>query len=316
MRRTKTGGLFRTLSQQKILIVFLIPAIILTLIFNYIPMFGLVMAFQHFEILKGFFHSDFIGLANFNEFLHTPDFYTALQNTIAINLISLVIVFPMPIVFAILLNELVSAKFKKTIQTITYLPYFISWVVVGGLFYKLLESQTGIVNILLSHLGIGNIAFFREPQYFWAIIIFATIWKGIGWNSILYLSAIHSIDPYLYEAAQVDGASRFQRMWHITLPGIMGTATFLFILTAGSLMNGSGGAGGSLAPNFEAFWNFRNGLVASKSDVLDIYVYQQCVQGAHYSYATAIGIFQSIMSLSLLFLTNSIIKKWRGEALF
>lgn len=316
MGQTYLNGLFRTILQQKILIIFLLPAIILIFVFNYIPMFGLIIAFQDYEILKGFFHSSFVGLANFREFLQTPDFYDALQNTIAINLICLVIVFPLPIIFAILLNELVSAKLKKTVQTITYLPYFISWVVVGGLFYKLLESETGIVNVILSSVGIENITFFRNPEYFWVIIIIATIWKGIGWNSILYLSAINAIDPHLYEAAEVDGANRYQRMWHITLPGIMGTATFLFILTVGSIMNGSGGAGGSLAPNFEAFWNFRNALVSSKSDVLDIYVYQQGVQGAHYSYATAIGIFQSVMSLVLLFLANYLIKKWRGEALF
>lgn len=315
MNHFQQNSLVRTLLQQKILIIFLLPAIILTFIFNYVPMFGLVIAFQDYEILKGFFHSDFIGLANFREFFQTPDFYDALENTIFINLICLVIVFPLPIIFAVMLNELVSVKLKKTIQTITYLPYFISWVVVGGLFYKLLESETGIVNVLLGYMGMDNITFFRDPEYFWFIIIFATIWKGIGWNSILYLSAINSIDPHLYEAAEVDGANRFQRMFHITLPGIMGTAAFLFILTVGSIMNGSGGAGGSLAPNFEAFWNFRNALVSSKSDVLDIYVYQQGVQGAHYSYATAIGIFQSIMSLGLLFLTNTMIKKWRGEAL-
>lgn len=315
MRKTNNSSLIRTIVQQKILILFLLPSLILIFIFNYIPMFGLVIAFQDYQILKGFFHSDFVGLANFKEFFHTPDFYSALKNTIAINLICLIIVFPLPIIFAIFLNELTSTKFKKTIQAITYLPYFISWVVVGGLFYKLLESESGIVNVLLSYVGVENITFFRNPEYFWAIIIIATIWKGIGWNSILYLSAINGIDAHLYESAEMDGANRFQRMWHITLPGIMGTAAFLFILTIGSLINGSGGAGGSLAPNFEAFWNFRNALVASKSDVLDIYVYQQGVQGAHYSYATAIGIFQSVMSLALLFIANFLIKKWRGEAL-
>jgi putative aldouronate transport system permease protein len=180
----------------------------------------------------------------------------------------------------------------------------------------MLESESGIVNVLLGYFGLPAIAFFREPQYFWTIIILATIWKGVGWNSILYLSAINAIDPHLYEAAEVDGANRMQKILHITLPGITATATFLFILTAGSLMNGSGGASGSLAPNFEAFWNFRNALVSGKSDVLDIYVYQQGVQGAHYAYASAIGIFQSVMSLVLLFGANSLIKKWRGEALF
>ncbi|MCD9021687.1 ABC transporter permease [Cohnella silvisoli] len=316
MKQQRAGGFLRTLSQQKVLLLFLLPAMGLVLVFNYIPMFGLVMAFQDYKILEGYFHSDFVGLANFKEFFASPDFYQALRNTIAINLICLVVVFPMPIIFSVLLNELVSAKLKKTIQTITYLPYFISWVVVGGLFYKLLESKSGVVNVLLHSLGMEDIPFFREAQYFWPIIIFATIWKGIGWNSILYLSAINSIDPHLYEAAEVDGANRFQRIWNITLPGIAGTAVFLFVLTVGSLMNGSGGASGSLAPNFEALWNFRNALVAGKSDVLDIYAYQQGVQGAQYAYAAAIGVFQSLMSLVLLFSCNFLIKKWRGEALF
>lgn len=310
------GGFFRTVSQQKVLLLFLLPAMVLVLIFNYVPMLGLVMAFQDYKILDGYFHSDFVGLDNFKEFFASPDFYRALRNTLAINSICLVIVFPMPIIFSILLNELISAKLKKTIQTITYLPYFISWVVVGGLFYKLLESQSGVVNVLLRAFGFEDIAFFREPAYFWPIIVIATIWKGIGWNSILYLSAINGIDPHLYEAAEVDGANRFQRIWHITLPGITGTAVFLFILTVGSLINGSGGASGSLAPNFEALWNFRNALVADRSDVLDIYVYQQGVQGAHYAYAAAIGVFQSAMSILLIFGSNSLIKKWRGSALF
>lgn len=279
-------------------------------------MFGIVMAFQDYKIMDGYFHSNFVGLDNFREFFATPDFYRALGNTLSINLICLIVVFPMPIIFSILLNELVSSKLKKTIQTITYLPYFISWVVVGGLFYKMLESKSGIVNILLHSLGMEDIPFFREAKYFWVIIVIATIWKGIGWNSILYLSAINGIDPHLYEAAEVDGANRFQRMWHITLPGIMGTVVFLFILTVGSLMNGSGGASGSLAPNFEALWNFRNALVASKSDVLDIYVYQQGVQGAQYSFAAAVGLFQSTMSIVLVFSSNYLIKKWRGSALF
>lgn len=316
MKQKRAGTFLRTLSDQKVLLLFLLPAFGLVLVFNYIPMFGLVMAFQDYKILDGYVNSEFVGLDNFKEFFASPDFYQALRNTLAINLICLVVVFPMPIIFSILLNELVSSKLKKTIQTITYLPYFISWVVVGGLFYKLLESKSGVVNLVLSSLGFDDIPFFREPQYFWAIIVFATIWKGIGWNSILYLSAINSIDPHLYEAAEVDGANRYQRIWHITLPGIMGTAVFLFILTVGSLMNGSGGASGSLAPNFEALWNFRNALVAGKSDVLDIYVYQQGVQGAQYAYAAAIGLFQSLMSLVLLFSSNYLIKKWRGEALF
>lgn len=301
---------------QKVLIAFSIPALALTTVFNYVPMFGLIMAFQDFEILKGFFGSEFVGMANFKAFWQTIDFWDALRNTVAINVICLIVVFPLPIIFAVLLNELLSAKLKKTVQTITYFPYFISWVVVGGLFYKLLESETGIVNVMLIHLGIGNIPFFRESQYFWAIIIIATIWKGIGWNSVLYLSAIHAIDPHLYEAAHVDGANRLQRIRHITLPGLSGTAVFLFVLTAGSIINGSGGASGTLAPNIEAFLNFRNALVASKSDVLDVYIFQQGVQGGIYSYATAIGLFQSVISLLLLFSVNYLIKKWRGEALF
>ncbi|WP_128657559.1 ABC transporter permease [Paenibacillus sp. 598K] len=316
MRQSRISGRIRTISQQKVLLLFLLPAVAFVAVFNYIPMFGLVMAFQDYNILDGYFRSEFVGLEHFRAFFEAPDFYRALRNTLAINLICLLVVFPLPIVFSILLNELFSSKLKKTIQTITYLPYFISWVVVGGLFYKLLESQSGAVNVLLQSLGFEDVAFFREPAYFWPIIVIATIWKGIGWNSILYLSAINAIDPHLYEAAEVDGANRWQRMWHVTLPGVTGTAVFLFILTVGSLINGSGGASGSMAPNFEALWNFRNALVAERSDVLDIYVYQQGVQGAQYAYAAAIGVFQSLLSIVLIFTSNYLIKKWRGSALF
>lgn len=304
----------RTASKQWILLLFLVPALIHVFLFNYLPMFGIVIAFQHFDILKGFLHSDFVGFQNFVAFFHDPDFWQAFKNTVGINLICLLLVFPLPIVLAIALDEMMGTRFKKIVQSISYLPHFISWVVVGGLFYRLLDANTGIVNNILAHLGHAKIAFFRDPDLFWAIIVCATIWKEIGWNSILYLAALNSIDSALYEAAKVDGANRFQRIWHISLPGISTTVILLFILTVSTIICGNGGVNGTMTPNLDAYLNMRNPLVASSSDVIDVMSYYKGVLGSEYSYATAIGLFQSFISLLILFTVNFAAKKWRGTS--
>jgi putative aldouronate transport system permease protein len=255
--------LFADVCSQRMLYLFLLPAIIFTLVFNYRPIYGVIMAFEKYDIVKGLWGSTFIGLDNFKSFLTDPDFYRALVNTVGLSTLNIIFSFPLPIIFAILLNEFRYTRLKKIVQSITYLPHFLSWVIVAGLLYRLLDQDTGVVNLLIEVFGGEKIGFFREPQYFWGIFTIGSIWKELGWGSILYLSAMTAISQEVYEAATVDGAGRFRRIWHVTLPGIMPTIVLLLILTISSFFSGSGA--------FEPAYALRNPMVASRSDIIDIF---------------------------------------------
>ncbi|OGO81233.1 MAG: hypothetical protein A2Y21_00935 [Clostridiales bacterium GWC2_40_7] len=305
---THKNSFWHRLWKQKVLYMFLLPAVAFTLVFNYRPMYGIVMAFQKYDILKGIWGSEFTGLANFKEFLANPDFYNALRNTAALSILNLAIGFSLPIIFAILINEFSWNKYRKIVQSVTYLPHFVSWVIVAGLLYRMLDQDSGIVNIFLQAIGSESIGFFREPKYFWGIFITAGVWKELGWNSILYLSAMTSINPELYEAATTDGAGRLRRIWHITLPGILPTITMLLILTISSFFT-SGGA-------FEPIMALRNPMVAQTSDIIDVYTYFRGIRMGDYGYATAIGLTQAVMSILLLFTANKGMKKFTGYSLF
>lgn len=294
--------------KQRQLLLFVLPAVVLTLIFNYRPIYGILMAFQDFDIMKGIGGSAFVGLDNFREVLRSPDFYNVLRNTVVINLLVLFIAFPLPIVFAIVLNELASDKFKRTVQSIVYLPHFISWIIIAGLFYKMLEQDAGVVNLLLDKLGVEKIGFFREAQYFKPIYMVSTIWKDLGWNSIIYFAAITSIDPQQYEAAEVDGASRLQKIWNITIPSIFPTIAVLLVLTIGNIVSSSGMTEPILA--------MRNPMVAESSDVIDVYVIFTGIQQGYYSVATAIGLMQAVVSFLLLYGANKLVKKMTGHGFF
>lgn len=306
--RHKLLNVFDELMSHKVLYAFFIPATLFVLVFNYRPMYGLIMAFQNYNILEGISGSQFIWFDNFKDFLSNKDFYRALNNTVILNALTITIVFPLPIIFAISISEFSLPKFKRVVQSITYLPHFLSWVIVAGLAYRILEQDTGIVNLFLEKIGIERIGFFREPSYFRGIFISINIWKGLGWSSILYLSAITAINPELYEAAVVDGASRFKRIWHITIPGIMPTISLLLILTISQFFSGAGA--------FEGIMALRNPMTASTSDIIDVYSYFRGIRMAQYGYATAIGFTQSILSVMLLFGANKGIKKITGHSLF
>lgn len=305
----KKNNMISKLWQHRLLYLFLLPSLVFVIVFNYRPMIGIIMAFQDYDILKGLYGSPFVGIKNFTEFLQKPDFYVALKNTLGINLLALLIAFPMPIVFSIALSELrCRDSLKKIIQSISFLPRFISWVVVAGLFYKFLERDYGLVNLLLEKIGLGKAAFFGDPKYFWGIYIFGVIWKDLGWNAILYLSAMTSISPELYEAAESDGAGRLKKIWHITLPGIMPTIVTLLILFISNFFNSAG--------MMEPILSLRNAMVANSSDVIDVYALIVGIQQGHYSYAAAIGVAQSVISLLLLAGVNKMLKKITGYSLF
>ena len=308
IREIKVPLLLHDIWSQRVLYIFLLPAVVLTLVFNYRPMYGVIMAFEKYNIVKGLWGSSFTGLENFRQFLASPDFYRAATNTVALSLFNLLICFPLPIIFAILLNEFSPIRYKKIVQSVTYLPHFISWVIVSGLLYRLLDQDTGSVNIMLQAIGIEKVAFFREPVYFWGIFITSGVWKELGWNSILYLSAMTAINPEIYEASIIDGASRLQRIFYITIPGIMPTIVMLLILTIAAFFTGSGA--------FEPAYALRNPMVASRSDIIDVFAYFRGIRNGEYGYAAAIGLTQSLLSIILLFSANKGMKKLTGYSLF
>lgn len=295
------------LKEQRYLQAMAIPGIIWMLIFCYIPMYGIIMAFKNYDIISTISKAPWAGLEHFREFISDDKFSMVLKNTIGISFWKLVIGFPLPIILAIMLNEFRSTHFKRTVQTITYLPHFISWVVLGGIMMTWFE-ETGIGTQLLVRFGIiGQPAFiFAEPQYFWAISVVSDVWKELGWGAIIYLAAIAGIDQELYEAAIIDGANRFKRMWNITLPCIKPTIAILFVLAVSGLMSA----------NFDQIFVMKNAMNAPSSEVLDIYVYHMGLQSYRFSYAAAIGLFRSVIALMLLLAANGITKKLTEDSLF
>ncbi|MCJ7840593.1 ABC transporter permease subunit [Lederbergia sp. NSJ-179] len=303
----KIRALGKDMISQRQLQIMAILGVIWMFIFNYVPMYGLIISFKEYSVVKSISEAPWVGLMHFREFIQDDNFWIVIKNTLGISLIKLIIGFPLPIIFALLMNELTSLKFKKAVQTITYLPHFLSWVVLGGILTTWL-ADVGIINDILIGLGLTNerLNFLAEPDYFWAIVIISDLWKELGWSAIIYLAAIAGVSPELYEASTIDGANKFQRMWHVTLPSIRPTITILFILAVGGVLNN----------NFDQILVLRNALNESASNVIDIYVYQVGIQNARYSYATAVGLLKSIIAFILLLSANKITKKLDGTSLF
>jgi len=303
-------NLQRRIQRYSTLYIFLLPAIISVLIFYYRPMIGLIMAFQDYDIVKGMFDSPFVGLENFRAFVNDKAFWSALRNTLAINGLYFLIGFPLPIALAIMIFAMRDTLFKKVTQTISYLPHFVSWVVIAGVVYKLLDIDGGIVNILIKNWGGTPVAFMREPDLFWWIMTITSIWKEMGWNTIIYLAALAAIDAAQYEAAMVDGASGFQQLVHITLPGLAPIIGLMLIFTMGSLVSSNS------AISFDAIYNLRNALVASRADTLDYYIYSKGIQGVKYGLSTAAGLLLSLISLFMVLGSNALSRRIRGYGAF
>lgn len=290
-------------------ILFLSPAVITALLFQYRPMAGVVMAFQKFDISAGnYLSSPFTGMENFKTFLRNPRFYQALRNTLGLSLMSLFIVFPLPVIFALALNDIRNIKARRVVQTVTYLPHFLSWVVVATMVYKVVDPGSGILNRIITALGNPPIPFMREPKYFWNITIAASIWKELGWSAIIYITAITSIDPQLFEAAVMDGAGRLRMIRSITLPSIGQTIALMFILKV-SLIISSGGL-------FDAVFNLSNPMVNERSYTLEMYSYYEGIMSGKYSYATSITLTQSVVGLILVVTANEIYKRITGKSVF
>lgn len=301
----------RRLYDQRFLFLLMLPALIWVILICYAPMTGLYMAFTNYRPSKlGYFHdltsAKFVGFQWF-EYFFQNGFPSIMRNTLITSLLTLLFSFPAPIILALMLNELRSAKMKKFIQTASYLPYFISWVIASNIFLTFLSSG-GLINDILLALGLTNsrILFFQDGPTFWWIIAIANTWKGIGYNAIIYLSAISGIEQQLYEAADVDGANRVQKMFHITLPAILPQICILLILAIG----------GILSTGFEQQLLMGNNAILDYSDVLDTYAYRYGLQKGMYSYGTAVGLFKSVVSFILVMSANQITRKLNGSALF
>ena len=297
----------KNLVKQRALLIWAAVFMVYGLVFYYIPLGGWVMAFQNYKPKTGLLHSKFVGLGKFQFLFEDQTFLKVIRNTLGMGILNLVCTFVMAILFAILLNEVRSRLAKKTIQTISYLPHFLSWIIVTGILHDAL-SANGIINELLvkAHIISSPISFFSVPELFWPIVAFANLWKETGWNAIIYLAAITSIDPSLYEAAAIDGAGRWAKIKYITLPGIRPTIMILLLMNIGNILNAG----------FEIQYLLGNGLVQSVSQTIDIYVLKWGISQNDFSIGTAAGIFKSLVSIILIVIANQIAKHNGEERLF
>ena len=306
-KRVKTKFDWKEFKRQKVLMFWAAIFVIYGVIFYYLPLGGWVIAFQNYKPALGMFKSEFVGLQKFQQLFSDSSFLEVIRNTLAMGIINLVLTFVAAIVFAILLNEIRMKFAKKAVQTISYLPHFLSWIVVTGILRDIL-SGTGIVNELLMKAGATDqaINFFANPDYFWWIVGFSNVWKETGWNAIIYLAAITAIDPSLYEAAAIDGAGRWAKIRHIILPGIRPTVMILLLMNVGNILNAG----------FEIQYLLGNGLVQSVSQTIDIYVLKWGISQGDYAIGTAAGIFKSFVSIVLIVLANQFAKRTGDERLF
>lgn len=314
-KKNGENGFFSLFKKQLPLQVFVLIGIFYLFIFNFLPMFGLIMGFKDYDIvmgIQGIFTSKWVGFKYFKEFFNDFRFWLLIKNTVGISLLKMVFTFPIPILFAVMLNEMGSLKFKKLVQTCSYLPHFISWVVISGISFRFLSS-TGIVNTLLTSLGIAEapLPFLNSADMYWGLAVFLDVWKEMGWWTIVFLAAIAGVNQDLHEAASIDGAGRLKRIWHITLPCIKPTVVTVLILALGNLFGG--GLSGS---NFEQSYLLGNSMNSDASEIIQTYVFKVGLTQGRYAYATAVGMIQSVISLILIFSSNFAAKKISGNGLF
>ena len=288
------------------LYVLVLPAVVFIAIFCYQPMYGAQIAFRNYNARAGIWGSEWVGLEHFKRFLTSSNFWPLLRNTLAISIYSLVAGFPAPIIFAFMLNELRSNKLRKTIQMISYAPYFISSVAVCGLIILFLQRESGLFNVIRMAFGSEGVDFLSKPEYFRTIYVVSGIWQGLGWGTIIYLAALSGVDTQIVEASIIDGASRLQKIWYIDLPSILPTIIILLILNCGSILSVGG----------DKILLLQNALNMETSDVIATYVYRLGIQNAQFSYTTAIGLFNSVVNFVMLSIVNYVAKKSTGSSLW
>ncbi|GGF92059.1 sugar ABC transporter permease [Paenibacillus albidus] len=295
----RKAGIIRTWNKNKALWLLFLPCLLYYLIFRYAPMFGLVITFKDYNLFKGIWASDWVGLKYYRMFIENPDFWPLMKNTFLLGVYKLVFGFPAPILLAILLNEVRKAAFKRFVQTVSYLPHFISNVIVASMVIMFLPPTGGLINNLLASIGIGPINFMNEPGLFRGIYVLSEIWQHIGWETIIYLAALTAIDPQLYEAADMDGASRMRKIWHVTLPGISPAIVITLILNVGKV----------LEIGFEKVFLMQNPAIYDTADIISTYVYRVGMVQGNFSYGASIDLFMGVISLIFIYTANFISRR-------
>lgn len=285
--------------------IMLLPGMIFVAIFSLLPMVGIVMAFQNFQPAKGIFGSEWVGLQNFETLMLFPDVKNVILNTIIIAVSKLILNIIVPVIFAVLLNEVRNRTLKRTMQTIVYLPYFLSWVILALMFQNIF-SYTGMVNQLVQALGGEPVMYLISNDYFRPIVIFTDVWKNFGYGAVVYLATITGIDPQLYEAGEIDGANRWDKMIHITLPALKGTIILMATLSLGNVLNAG----------FDQIYNMYSPLVYETGDIIDTYVYRMGLEKLQYSMSTAVGLFKSVISFVLIVTSYKLADKFAGYRIF
>ncbi|NIK68148.1 MULTISPECIES: ABC transporter permease subunit [unclassified Paenibacillus] len=302
---TTNKSLWSRINRHRYLYLMVLPGFLTVLIFNYFPMYGILIAFKKYSVVKGIMDSPWVGFKYFNTFFHDPLAFRVLKNTLLLGLYTLLWSFPAPIILALLFNELRNKRFKKIVQTVSYFPHFISVVIVAGMI-KEFTARDGLFNDIISFFGGSPVMFLLEPGYFRTIFISSGIWQGVGFGTIIYLAALSGIDPTLYDVAEVDGANRWKKIVHITWPSLRSTTVILLIFAVG----------GILGSDFQKIILLYSPETYSVADVIGSYVYRQGILGAQYEYTTAIGLFMSVISFVILYLTNWISRKVSDTSLF
>lgn len=288
------------------LYLFLLPAVAITVVFKYIPMNGIIIAFQDYNIFAGISGSSFVGLKHFEAAFSNPEFYRVLRNTLVINLYKLVYWVPLPLVLALMINEVRCRAFRRVVQTTVYLPHFLSWVIVGGVFSSMLAVNGGLVNRMLSLVGVGPIRFMMDEGWFREVLVWSSMWKEAGWGTIVYLASISALDPQQYEAAVIDGASKWKQVWYITLPGVANTIILVLMMSLGNLLNNS----------FEQILIMYNPSVYNTADVINTYVYRHGVGMMEYGYSSAIGLFNSLVGFVLVMSMNALCRRYLDRSIW
>ncbi|UQZ86375.1 putative multiple-sugar transport system permease YteP [Paenibacillus konkukensis] len=298
-------SVWKAYGRQKVLFLFLLPALVYVIVFNYVPMYGVIIAFKNFNFSKGIMGSEWVGFDNFGR-LFQRGFLRVLRNTIVISLLKLIFVFGGSIVFALLLNEIRTRWLKRVVQNISYLPHFLSWVIIGSILVEMLSPSRGIVNQLIEHFGGTPIYFLADKTWFMVILILSDIWQSIGWGSIVYLAAITAIDPQLYESARMDGANRMMQVFNITLPSIMNIIIIMLLLQIGNILNAG----------FDQIFNLYNLKVFEVADILDTYAYRIGLEQGDYSLSTTISLFKNVVGLALVLAFNKIANRFGHTGLW
>lgn len=292
--------------RHKGLYLMLLPGILYFILFRYVPMGGLMIAFKNYTPFKGIWGSDWVGLAQFKKFFDTPDFMRLLRNTLGISVLQLILYFPMPIILSLFLNELRNDKYKRLIQTLVYIPHFVSWVIIASLTYQLFNQTDGVITYLMKTITGRSFDVLSSSSAFWGLIVGQDIWRETGYGTIVFLAALAGVDQEMYEAARIDGAGRWKLMWHITLPAIKGTVVMMLILRVGGLLN----------TGYEQIFLMRNDLNMEMADVFDTYIFTRGITNGQYSFSTAAGIFKSVVGIVMVLSSDWFAKKMGESGLY